>query len=407
MYIYKAAVIGAGTMGAQIAQVISYSGLPVILKDVNQEAVNRGIETVRKIYQGRVEKGKMTSGDMEQKMALVNGATGYQDFSDVDIVIEAIFEDVKVKQKLFLELEGVCPAGTIFATNTSSLSISAIASAVKKQDKVIGMHFFNPAHVMKLIEVIPGLATSSETVDDVVALSESLRKIPIKVQECPGFLVNRLLMPYLNEAAIALGESAQPIQAMKQADEMILKMGMPMGPYTLSDMIGIDISEKVSDILYDAYGPRMAPAPLIGELVKAKRLGQKNGAGFYSADPAKEKELETLIKGAQAKEKIKNTSISTERLIYPMINEAVLTLQEGIATASDIDIAMLAGVGFPQDKGGPLHYADQIGIDVVLSKLEELTKTSGSRFWPAYRLKKMVGAGYLGVKTKKGFFNYE
>jgi 3-hydroxyacyl-CoA dehydrogenase len=406
MYIYKAAVIGAGTMGAQIAQVISYSGLPVILKDMNQEAVDKGIATIRKIYQGRVEKGKMTGSEMEQKMALVSGATGYDDFADVDIVIEAIFEDVKVKQKLFQELEKVTPAGTIFATNTSSLSISAIASAVKKADKVIGMHFFNPAHVMKLVEVIPGLATSSETMDDVVALSESLRKIPIKVQECPGFLVNRLLMPYLNEAAIAIRESAQPIQAMKQADEMIMKIGMPMGPYTLSDMIGIDISEKVSDILYDAYGPRMAPAPLIHEMVSAKRLGQKNGVGFYSADSTKEKELEEMIKKAQAKAGTKTTSMTMERLIYPMINEAVLTLQEGIATASDIDIAMLAGVGFPQDKGGPLHYADQIGIDVVLSKLEEFSKNLGNRFWPAYRLKKMVGAGYLGIKSGKGFFNY-
>jgi 3-hydroxyacyl-CoA dehydrogenase len=406
MYIYKAAVIGAGTMGAQIAQVISYSGLPVVLKDVSQEAVNKGIATIRKIYQSRVEKGKMTAGEMEQKMALVIGATGYEEFSDVDIIIEAIFEDVRVKQKLFQELEGICPAGTIFATNTSSLSISAIASAVKKKDKVIGMHFFNPAHVMKLVEVIPGLATSSETVDDVVALSESLRKIPIKVQECPGFLVNRLLMPYLNEAAIAIRESANPTEMMKASDEMILKMGMPMGPYTLSDMIGTDISEKVSEILYDAYGPRMAPAPIIGEMVKAKRLGQKNGVGFYSADPAKERELETMIRNAQAKEGTKTTPVSMERLIYPMINEAVLTLQEGIATASDIDIAMLAGVGFPQEKGGPLHYADQIGIDLVLAKLEELSKTLGSRFWPAYRLKKMVGGGYLGVKSGKGFFNY-
>jgi 3-hydroxyacyl-CoA dehydrogenase len=406
MYIYKAAVIGAGTMGAQIAQVISYSGLPVILKDVSQEAVNRGIETVRKIYKGRVEKGKMTSGEMDQKMALVSGATGYDDFSDVDIVIEAIFEDIQVKKKLFQELEGICPAGTIFATNTSSLSISAVASAVKKQDKVIGMHFFNPAHVMKLVEVIPGLATSAETIDDVVALSESLRKIPIKVQECPGFLVNRLLMPYLNEAAIALGESSQPLQMMKEMDENILKTGMPMGPYTLSDMIGIDISEKVSHILFDAYGPRMTPAPLIHALVKANRLGQKNGVGFYSQDPSKEKELETIVKNEQAKHGVKPTPVSVERFLYPMINEAVFTLQEGIATASDIDMAMMAGVGFPQDKGGLLHYADQIGIDVVLAKLEEFSKTLGSRFWPAYRLKKMAGAGYLGVKSKKGFFTY-
>src|ERR1700693_3738981 len=222
MYIYKAAVIGAGTMGAQIAQVITYSGLPVILKDTSPDVVKKGLETIRKIYQSRVEKGKMTSGEMEQKMNLVTGATNYDDFSDVDIVIEAIYEDMEVKKNLFQELEGICPATTIFASNTSSISISAIGSAVKKPEKVVGMHFFNPAHVMKLVEVIPGIATSSETVDDVVALSESLRKIPIKVQECPGFLVNRLLMPYLNEAAIALGESDNPLKTIRDLDDLVL-----------------------------------------------------------------------------------------------------------------------------------------------------------------------------------------
>lgn len=406
MYIYKAAVIGAGTMGAQIAQVITYSGLPVILKDTSPDAVKKGLETIRKIYQSRVEKGKMTSGEMEQKMTLVTGATNYDDFSDVDIVIEAIYEDMEVKKKLFQELEGICPATTIFASNTSSLSISAIGSAVKKPEKVVGMHFFNPAHVMKLVEVIPGIATSSETVDDVVALSESLRKIPIKVQECPGFLVNRLLMPYLNEAAIALGESDNPLKMIRDLDDLVLKTGMPMGPYTLSDMIGLDISEKVSHILHEAYGPRMAPAPILPEMVKAGRLGQKNGLGFYGGDSGKEKELENLVLEFRKKKSLKTTPLSVERVIYPMINEAVMALQEGISSANDIDIAMMAGVGFPQDKGGPLHYADQIGIDKVLAGLEEFSETLGERFWPAYLLKKMDGAGYLGVKSGKGFFNY-
>ncbi|HXN07925.1 MAG TPA: 3-hydroxyacyl-CoA dehydrogenase NAD-binding domain-containing protein, partial [Nitrospiria bacterium] len=406
MYIYKAAVIGAGTMGAQIAQVITYSGLPVILKDTSPDVVKKGLETIRKIYQSRVEKGKMTSGEMEQKMNLVTGATNYDDFSDVDIVIEAIYEDMEVKKNLFQELEGICPATTIFASNTSSISISAIGSAVKKPEKVVGMHFFNPAHVMKLVEVIPGIATSSETVDDVVALSESLRKIPIKVQECPGFLVNRLLMPYLNEAAIALGESDNPLKTIRDLDDLVLKTGMPMGPYALSDMIGLDISEKVSHILHEAYGPRMAPAPILPEMVKAGRLGQKNGLGFYGGDSGKEKELEKLVLEFRKRKALKTTSLSMERMIYPMINEAVMALQEGISSANDIDIAMMAGVGFPQDKGGPLHYADQIGIDKVLAGLEEFSQTLGERFWPAYLLKKMAGAGYLGVKSGKGFFNY-
>ncbi len=403
MYIYKAAVIGAGTMGAGIAQVITYSGLPVILRDVNQEAVDRGLATIRKIYQTRVDKGKMTASELEQKMALVTGATDNSDFSDVDIVIEAIYEDVTVKQKLFQELESVCPETTIFASNTSSLPISAIASATKKPEKVIGMHFFNPAPVMKLVEVIPGLGTSDETIDDVVLFSEGLRKIPIRVQECAGFLVNRLLMPYLNEAAIALQEGAA---TAKEIDAALVSFGMPMGPLTLFDLVGIDVSVKVADILYDAYGVRATAAQILGELEEAGRLGTKSGAGFYDYKDGDEGGLEAIIQKGQAGGGLKKTEFSVNRIIMPMINEAVISLQEGVASAGDIDIAMMAGTGFPQDKGGPLHYADQVGLDVVLSELQSLSANLGGRFWPAPMLKRMVAGGYLGVKSGSGFFNY-
>ncbi len=402
MYIYKAAVIGAGTMGAGIAQVITYSGLPVILKDVNQDAVDRGLATIKKIYQGRVDRGKMTQTDMEQKMALVSGAVDFSGFSDVDIVIEAIYEDVSVKQKLFQELETACPEGTIFASNTSSLPISAIASATKKPEKVIGMHFFNPAPVMKLVEVIPGLGTGQETIDDVVLFSESLRKIPIRVQECAGFLVNRLLMPYLNEAAIALQEGAE---TAKGIDAALVDFGMPVGPLALFDMVGIDVSVKVADILYGAYGPRATAAKILRELDQAGRFGLKSGAGFYDYGEGNEAGLSNLINQVQ-EEGSEKTPFSANRLIMPMINEAVISLQEGVASAGDIDIAMMAGTGFPQDKGGPLHYADKIGVDVVLSELESFTKTLGERFWPAPMLKRMVQGGYLGEKSGKGFFNY-
>jgi len=403
MYIYKAAVIGAGTMGAQIAQVITYSGLPVILKDVDQKAVQNGLETIRKIYQGRVDKGKMTVAEMEQKMALVSGATNYDGFGDVDIVIEAVFEDLGVKKKVFAELDRICPLTTIFATNTSSLSISAAAAASKRPEKVIGMHFFNPAHVMKLVEVIPGLGTSQETADDLVAFSESLRKIPVRVQECAGFLVNRLLMPYLNEAAYALQEGAA---SAKEMDETMLAFGLPMGPFTLSDMIGIDVAEKVARILYDAYGPRMEPAVILGKLVEAKRFGTKSGVGFYNYSNPKDDVLSKMIQEVQKQTGKKGTTFSPTRLLLQMINEAVICLQEGVASAPDIDIAMLAGTGFPQDKGGPLHYADQLGIDLVLNEMGKYQKEFGLRFWPAPMLKRMVAAGYLGIKTKRGFFTY-
>jgi len=403
MYIYKAAVIGAGTMGAGIAQVITYSGLPVILRDVSQEAVDRGLKTVRKIYQNRVDKGKMTQSEMEQKMALVTGATDDSGFGDVDIVIEAIFEDVAVKQKLFQGLEKVCPETTIFASNTSSLPISAIASATSKADKVIGMHFFNPAPVMKLVEVIPGLGTSDETVDDVVMFSESLRKIPIRVQECAGFLVNRLLMPYLNEAALALQEGAA---TAKEIDDALVELGMPMGPLTLFDLVGIDVSVKVADILHDAYGPRASAAQILRALDKAGRHGTKSGAGFYDYADGSAEGLNALIEKVQKEENLKKGPFSANRIMMPMINEAVISLQEGVASAGDIDIAMMAGTGFPQDKGGPLHYADEIGVDVVLSELQSFTEILGDRFWPAPMLKRMVAGGYLGKKSGKGFFQY-
>ena len=206
MYIFKAAVIGAGAMGAEIAQVISYSGLPVILKDVDQAMLDKGLTRIRKIYQGRVDKGKMSASDMDGKLSLVMPTLTYDDFGDVDIAIEAVPEKMSVKRAVLGELAKVLPESAIVASNTSALSISEMGAASGRPAKMAGMHFFNPAHVMKLVEIIPGLDTAQETVDDVVAFTESLRKLPVVVQECPGFLVNRLLMPYLNEAVLALQE---------------------------------------------------------------------------------------------------------------------------------------------------------------------------------------------------------
>jgi 3-hydroxyacyl-CoA dehydrogenase len=403
MFIYKAGVVGAGAMGAGIAQVISFSGLPVVLKDTDQERVDKGLAMVRKVYQGRVDKGKMTASEMDQKMKLVIGTTSYDDFKDCDLVIEAVFENMKVKHQVFQELEKVLPETAIMASNTSALSISQIASAVKKSDKVIGIHFFNPAPVMKLVEVIPGLQTSTETVDDAVAFAESLRKMPVRVKECAGFLVNRLLLPYLNEAAYAFQESSAPPE---EIDKAMRAFGMPMGPFALLDMLGLDVCADVSMILYDSFGPRMKAAEILGELHKSNRLGVKNGIGFYVYDESKKADLKPVVDAIQAKTGIKGTPFSPERLVFQMINEAAFCLEENVASPSDIDLAMLAGTGYPQDKGGPLHTADAIGIDVVVEKLKEFSKQLGPRFWPAPILKRMVSANYLGQKTKRGFFNY-
>ena len=406
MYIFKAAVVGAGTMGGEIAQVITYSGLPVVMKDIDQAMLDKGMEKIQSIYQSRVDKGKMSATDMQSKLDLVTATLSYDDFSDVDIVIEAVPEQMKIKTAVFKELEEACPEQTIFASNTSALSISEMAAATTKPHKVIGMHFFNPAHIMKLVEIIPGLDTDQETVDDVVMFTEGLRKIPVVVQECPGFLVNRLLMPYLNEATKALGEGSA---TATEIDQAVVGWGMPMGPFTLMDMLGLDVCAHVGDYLYSEYGENMSPAPLYFKLGEAGRLGEKTGAGFYD-HPGGESDIVTeMIKGLQDSGAVPaDTKFSVERLMYPLINEAALCIQENIASVTDIDMSMVAGTGmtYGGERLGPLAIADKIGLDVVVETLEKLEEELGPRFHPSRPLKLRVRAGHLGEKTGKGFHEY-
>jgi len=402
MYIFKAAVIGAGTMGAEIAQVISFSGLPVILKDVDQGMLDKGMKTIREIYQSRVDKGKMSAGEMASKLSLVEAALTYDGFGDVDIVIEAVPEKMGIKKAVFKELQACVPETTIFASNTSALSISEMAAATDRPAKLIGMHYFNPAHVMKLVEIIPGLDTSQETVDDVVMFTESLRKVAVVVQECPGFLVNRLLMPYLGEATYCLQEGAA---SMTDIDAALVDFGMPMGPFTLMDMTGIDVCAYVGKYLNEEYGTRATLPVLYGKMVEVGRLGEKAGKGFYSYGDEGDEAMQAILASFP---KDPNSKFGVERVVYPMINEAVLVLQEHIASPNDIDMATIAGLGmtYHGDRKGPLAIADEIGLDVVLNGLQELQKQYGERFRPAQLLKTKVRAGHLGVKTHRGFMEY-
>ncbi len=404
MYIYKTGVVGAGAMGAEIAQAISFSGVPVLLKDVDHERVNRGLDVIRKIYQRRVDRGKMTQGELDNKMTLVTGVTDYNGFKDVDLVIEAVPERLELKQQIFRDLDQRVQASAILATNTSSLSISALGGVTKRPHKAVGMHFFYPAHIMKLVEVIPGLETSEETTGDIIAFTESLRKLPVRVNECPGFLVNRILMPYLNEAAYCAQEGAA---SARQIDDAMVEFGFPMGPFTLVDNLGFDICREVVNILLDAYGSRMQPAPIWDRLYALKRYGAKSGAGFYlygdrAGQP--DQELDTALRELRGSKP--STEFSVHRLVLPMVNEAIRCLEEHVCTAADVDLAVIAGLGFPQSKGGILHYADEIGLQTVLAELERFTKTHGERFWPAPLLKRKVAAGHLGKPAKRGFFEY-
>lgn len=280
MWFGKTAVIGAGIMGHGITEVLAYCGFNVILKDVDQKFVDDGIEKIDAILQKRVDKGKMTPDQKAEIMGRIHGTTTYDGFEEVDFVIEAVVEDLDVKKKVFKELDEICPQKTILATNTSSLSISELAASTKRPRKVIGMHFFNPAPVMKLVEVVPGMDTSRETIDATVDLAERCRKIAVVVKESPGFLVNRLLIPILIEAVHALDEGIAPARDIDLA--MKAGAGFPMGPFELADMVGIDICLQTAENMYREFGdPRFAPPPRLRNMVKAGRLGRKTGRGFF------------------------------------------------------------------------------------------------------------------------------
>lgn len=401
MYIFKAGVVGAGTMGGEIAQVISFSGLPVVLKDVDQAMLDKGMETIREIYQGRVDKGKMSAGEMESKISLVEPTLSYDSFADVDIVIEAVPEKMAVKKRVLAELDQVCPETAIFASNTSALSVSEMGAATQRPGKVIGMHFFNPAHVMKLVEVIPGLETSQETVDDVVMFAESLRKLAVTVRECPGFLVNRLLGPYLNEATYCAQEGAATPTEM---DEALREFGMPMGAFILLDTIGLDIGAHAGRQMYHEYGARFAPPQLMYRMLEQGRLGEKTGKGVYGYGGEEDANFAEIAPDL----KLAGSQFTPERCMYPLINEAVIALTEHIASPADIDMACIAGLGmtYQGERKGPLAIADEIGLDCVLQDLENLEKQYGERFHPAWLLRQKVAAGHLGVKTGRGFHEY-
>jgi 3-hydroxyacyl-CoA dehydrogenase len=403
MYIFKAAVVGAGTMGGAIAQVISYSGLPVVLKDIDAKAVEAGVEHARSIYQDRVDKGKMSATDMVNKMALIEGSTTYDGFDDVDIVVEAVPEKMEIKKAVFTELDKVLPPGSVIVSNTSALPISEMAAATGRSDRIAGLHFFNPPNVMKLVEVIPATTTSAETIEDIVGFAQTLRKIAIVVKECPGFLVNRVLTPYLIEAVYCLQEGAA---SAEDIDAAMVDYGWPMGPFTLGDFMGIDVGADVAATLEAAYGNRMQSPQLLNKMVEVGRLGAKSGMGFYIYGEEPEQSLEALIEQIGAHNP--NSRFSPERLMYQMINEGARCAEEGIASLPDIDTAMIAGLGMTVEgeRIGPLALADRLGLDTILNGLREFAGEYGPRFTPAAILEQKVAAGETGIAKGRGFFEY-
>lgn len=378
-------LLGAGVMGGGIAQLAVHKDIPVRMKDINFQGLSTGLSAASKLFGGLVKKRKMTKRQADLKMALISPTTDYSGFNRVDLVIEAVVENMEIKKKVLKETEANIRPDALFATNTSSLSVTELATASARPENVVGMHFFNPVHKMPLVEVIRGDKTSDRATMAIFELSKRLGKTPIVVKDGPGFLVNRLLMPYLNEASYLLAEGA-PIEEL---DKAMLAFGMPMGPATLLDEVGLDVGSKVAKILHHAFGARALPCPLNDRLVEAKLLGKKAGKGFYLYDAqGKKGELNPeiyKILGVTPVTPSKDQKANwVPRMIYPMINEAALCLAEGIvAEAQDVDLGMIMGTGFAPFRGGPLRYADSVGIDNIVKKLEELGKMVGPRFAPS------------------------
>ncbi|MFN8532962.1 MAG: 3-hydroxyacyl-CoA dehydrogenase NAD-binding domain-containing protein [Dehalococcoidia bacterium] len=378
MPVERAAVIGAGTMGAEIAQVIAEQGIPVKLKDVSQEFLERGMRHVEAILRRRVERGRLTDEEAAAQLARIEPTLGYEDLADVDFVIEAVPERLALKQAVFGDLNRACKPEAILATNTSSLSVGALAAASGRPSHVVGFHFFNPASVMKLIEVVVTPETSEETTGATIAFGRQIGKLPVRVEECPGFLVNRILFAGMAEGMRYQHENRASVASVDAA--MRNKAGVPMGPFQLADLVGLDVTDEIGKILETAYGDRFSTPPTLGELVAQGKLGQKSGEGYYRKDGT------TIELGSNEAD----GDLLVQQVMGACFLEALRCLDEGVATANDIDLAMQAGAGWPV---GPIAWAEQIGLSRLSAMLGALAVKVGPRFTPPARFKALADSG--------------
>jgi 3-hydroxyacyl-CoA dehydrogenase/enoyl-CoA hydratase/3-hydroxybutyryl-CoA epimerase len=390
----KVGVLGGGLMGGGIAFVTATkAGLPARIKDIRSEGIANAIKYSFDILNKKVKRGFMHKSDMQKQMALLTGSVDYAGFSDADVVIEAVFEDLTLKQNMVAEIEASCAEHTIFASNTSSIPITQIAAKAKKPEQVIGLHYFSPVDKMPLAEVIAHDKTSDQTISTTVELAKKQGKTPIVVKDGAGFYVNRILAPYMNEAAEVL-LSGEPIDHI---DKSLVKFGFPVGPVKLLDEVGIDVGTKIGPILQAQFGDRFASNPGFDKILADDRKGKKNKRGFYDYSgkkPGKEVDssIYTLL-GITPASKMSHEQIA-ERCVLLMLNEAAMCLDEGVVrNARDGDIGAIFGIGFPPFLGGPFRYMHTLGIAHVVARLEYYQGLLGDKFTPANNLKKMVEEG--------------
>ncbi|MBF0197465.1 MAG: enoyl-CoA hydratase/isomerase family protein [Planctomycetes bacterium] len=381
------AVLGAGIMGGGLAWLISSKGHFVRMKDISQEALAGGYKAGFKIYSSLFKKRRIKKGAMSLGMQRITSSLDYKGFEKVDLVVEAVVENMDLKKTVLAEMESSLPQQSIIASNTSALSISTMAESLKYPERFAGFHFFNPVNRMPLVEVIPGKKTSPETISSLCHFAQSLGKTPIVVKDVPGFLVNRILLPYINESVRLVEEGAD----IKMVDKSLSDFGMPMGPLFLSDEVGLDVGYKVAKLLEKAYGERMKVCALLEEIHSYEGvLGKKSGIGFYHHNARKLK-VNQKIEGAKNRKQDASTQFTSEdiinRTMLLLINEAALCIEEGvIAKATDLDLAMVMGIGFPPFRGGPLSYAQSIGISKVVEMLNTYHEKYGMRYKPSQYL---------------------
>lgn len=388
----RVGVIGAGVMGGAIAELAASKDVDVVLKDIEQGALDAGLHHAHSLLEKAASKGVFSPEEAGLKFARIEGILDYAGFGQVDLAIEAVVERMAVKKQVLREAEEALPEHAVFATNTSSLSVSEMASAAAHAERVVGLHFFNPVHRMPLVEVIRTPRTSDEALATTFGFALDMGKKPVIVRDSPGFLVNRLLGPYLNEAGYLLEEGVP----VRRIDDAVVEFGMPMGPCRLLDEVGFDVARHVASELGRELGDRLTPSGVIERLLEDGRLGKKNGLGFYLYQDGRQKgvdsDLRRLLSGSSGTPPDDETI--RRRCLYVMVNEAAFALeQEVVADAAAVDLAMVMGTGFPPFRGGLLRWADSVGLASIVESLRELTSRVGPRFEPAPRLVRMAEAG--------------
>jgi 3-hydroxyacyl-CoA dehydrogenase/enoyl-CoA hydratase/3-hydroxybutyryl-CoA epimerase len=412
-----AAVIGAGIMGSGIAQWLSSRGVTVILRDVDSQAIDRGLANIEKTYADAVKRGLLSADKAKEGRARIVASTQPVAMRDVQIVIEAASEKLEIKKKIFVDLAATTPSNAILATNTSALPIGELATAIGSPERVVGLHFFNPVSRMKLIEVVVGRQTSDETRDRALAFARQIGKLPVMVRDAPGFLVNRVLFPYLLEAA----ELFQNGVGAEEIDRALLQWGMPMGPLRLIDEIGVDITADIADTLEKTFGARDRAPDILRKMHEAKMLGRKSGGGFYTYEGKQQTPNEALqgFRGHSERSEAEPNAVEeprgatsnaagrdpstplrsaqddiTNRLTFLMVNEAARCLEEKVvATPEDADYGMVLGTGFPVFRGGPLRFAENYGLKKLVSEMEELRARAGEKFAPCDLLRQHAQDG--------------